>query len=240
MFRSILLAFFSLYLLSCSSGSWQTRSRESAGIAPKAEELKESIFQIYAARAYSWRGIFGVHPWVSWKIKDETSYTVAQVVGWRTRRGLSAVSVEQDLPDRHWFGSRPDLLFEVRGEAAEKIIANVKVLIERYPYPTTYRVWPGPNSNTFVDYLIRHTDEITVELPPHAVGKDWPVEYTLFSKSPTGTGFQFSFFGVLGLTMGVGDGVEVNLLGLNFGLDFWTPAIKLPMIGRLGFPDKPL
>jgi hypothetical protein len=30
------------------------------------------------------------------------------------------------------------------------------------------------------------------------------------------------------------EGIEVNLLGLNFGIDFKSPALKLPGIGRLG------
>jgi len=30
------------------------------------------------------------------------------------------------------------------------------------------------------------------------------------------------------------EGVEVNLLGLTFGLDFKNPAIKLPIVGRIG------
>jgi hypothetical protein len=30
------------------------------------------------------------------------------------------------------------------------------------------------------------------------------------------------------------EGVEFNLLGLNFGIDFIKPAFKLPFIGRLG------
>jgi hypothetical protein len=31
--------------------------------------------------------------------------------------------------------------------------------------------------------------------------------------------------------------VELNLLGLTFGLDLNRPALKLPGIGRVGFPD---
>ena len=223
---------------SCGSGDWRTASRESTGIAPKASQLKEAIFQIYYARAYSWRGWFGVHPWVAWKLKGESQYTVAQIHGWNAWRGKSTVMVFEDLPDRKWFGSDPTLSLQVRGAKAEVIVSRVKELIKKYPYRDSYRVWPGPNSNTFVSYLIRHTPQLVTELPPHAVGKDWLVDSQLFSKIHSGTGLQFSLLGVLGLTIGLEEGIEVNILGLSFGLDFNRPALKLPMIGRLGFQDQ--
>src|SRR5690606_24787021 len=148
-------------------------SKESAGIAPKPEDLTESIVQVYVARTVRWRGWFAVHPWISWKLKDESQYTVAQVIGWRTRRGLSSVVVENDLPDRHWFGSKPELIYELRGKDAEAAIKNMKLLISNYPYAMEYRAWPGPNSNTFIAHLIRETPQLKTELPPHSIGKDW-------------------------------------------------------------------
>jgi hypothetical protein len=49
-----------------------------------------------------------------------------------------------------------------------------------------------------------------------------------------GTGYQLSMFGLLSVAMAREEGVEVNLLGLNFGIDFVKPALKLPFIGRVG------
>jgi hypothetical protein len=40
--------------------------------------------------------------------------------------------------------------------------------------------------------------------------------------------------GVLAVTVSAVEGLELNLLGLTFGLDPWPPAIKLPLLGRLG------
>ena len=56
---------------SCSSKSWREASRESTGIAPKAIDLKEDFVQVYYARAFSWRGYLGIHPWIAWKKKEE-------------------------------------------------------------------------------------------------------------------------------------------------------------------------
>ncbi|MCF8060804.1 MAG: DUF3750 domain-containing protein, partial [Bacteriovoracaceae bacterium] len=95
----ILLTFFS----SCSNKSWRDASRESAKMAPKAHELKEDIVQIYYARAFSWRGYFGIHPWIAWKKKEEQQYTVAQVTSWNIRRLGTAIDMKEDIPDRLWF-----------------------------------------------------------------------------------------------------------------------------------------
>ena len=43
-----------------------------------------------------------------------------------------------------------------------------------------------------------------------------------------------SLFGLLGLSMAREEGLEINLLGLTFGLDPLDFALKLPGIGRLG------
>ena len=39
---------------------------------------------------------------------------------------------------------------------------------------------------------------------------------------------------MLGVLAARQEGLELNLLGLSFGIDFLRPAIKLPGIGRLG------
>ncbi len=223
---------------SCSSTDWRTASRESMGIAPKASELEEDILQIYYARAFSWRGFFGVHPWIAWKKKDENEYTIAQVTSWNLRRSGSTVQVYQDIPDRRWFGSDADLLFEIRGSKAASAIKKIKKLLPSYPYTNGYTLWPGPNSNTFIAYLIRNIDELTVELPPHAIGKDYMAIQDAFSLTASKTGVKFSLYGLLGAQVGASEGVYINLLGLQFGVDVWTPAIELPFVGRLGFEDK--
>lgn len=229
---------FALFIAGCSSKSYKDADRSSSGIATPASKQKEAIFQIYTARAFSWRGNFSVHPWVAWKKPEDKSYTVAQVTGWRVRRGLAAVNVTQDLPDRLWFDNKPEILDELTGEQALQAIARVEELIKIYPYVDDYTLWPGPNSNTFVAYLIRHTPELEIELPSHAIGKDYLGKTRFAALSPSQTGVQLSAWGLLGLTLGLSEGIEVNFLGLNFGLDLWTPALKLPFIGRLGFKDR--
>lgn len=219
---------------------WWNADRSSAGIAPLPEKEKQAVVQIYYARAYGWRRYFGVHSWISTKEKDASSYTVYQVMGWRQWRGLPVVSVEKDLPDRHWFDEKPILLYSTVGEKAKKMIPYIEKAAKSYPYPNTYILWPGPNSNSFISHLIRHTPGIRIELPPSAIGKDWIDDGKFFARSESKTGYQFSFFGLLGLTIGKAEGLEINILGLTFGIDLLNPALKLPFIGRIGLQDKPV
>ena len=97
-----------------------------------------------------------------------------------------------------------------------------------------YRIWPGPNSNTFVATVLRAVPELGVMLPPNAVGRDFrPRPYAGLTDS--GTGIEASLWGLLGVKLGWVEGIEVNVLGLVAGLDLRHPALKLPGFGRIGF-----
>jgi len=224
----------------CTHQDWRTTNRSSAGLAPLPEEEPAAVVQVYAARAFAWRGYFAVHCWIATKEKDSDHYVTYQVTEFQMRRTGGVVAVSPGIPDQRWYGSEPDLIVTMTGERAAQAIPKIAAAASSYPYQTSYRIWPGPNSNTFVSYILRKVPEIGVELPPHAIGKDWINEGNLFGITESGTGVQFSLFGLLGLTLGLGDGIEVDLLGMSFGLDFWRPALKLPFIGRLGFRDAPV
>jgi hypothetical protein len=49
----------------------------------------------------------------------------------------------------------------------------------------------------------------------------------------SGTGKQFSIYGLLGLTLAGEEGLEVNLLGLNFGINPFKLKLRLPGVGIL-------
>ncbi len=99
-----------------------------------------------------------------------------------------------------------------------------------------YFPMPGPNSNTFVDRLLRRCD-ISVELPSTAIGKDYR---GIIGASITsgGTGIQLETW-PFGIKIGLKEGVELHILGMSIGVDFWPPALIVPVNpGRLGFDDR--
>ncbi len=217
------------------AGDWRTADRESAGIAPDPRDHSDAVLQVYSARAFSWRGVFAVHTWIASKPRAAPHYTVHQVLGWRAWRGLPALRSGAEVPDRSWFGSPPELLLDLRGKAAARLIPAVEAAVHRYPYPKRYRLWPGPNSNTFTAWVAREVPQLGLELPTTAIGKDYLANGSLLARAPSGTGYQISLQGLLGVLLAWKEGLELNLLGLNLGFDPLGPAIKLPGIGRLGF-----
>jgi hypothetical protein len=215
------------------AADWRTASREPAGLAPDPATTPEAVVQVYSARAVSWRGWFGVHTWVAVKRTNAAEYTVHEVMGWRLKRTGTAVVERHRAPDGYWYGSRPELLGDIRGPGVEAIIDRIEVAAREYPYPTRYHVWPGPNSNTFTAFILRRVPELRVDLPPTAIGKDY-LGWKSVGKTPSGTGGQASLFGIVGVAAGIEEGVEVNLLGLTFGVDPKSLSLKLPLVGRIG------
>jgi len=226
-----------ILMMTIRSTDWRFADRSSVGLAPLPSKTAEAVVQVYAARTYSWRGAFAVHSWIAVKPENADKYTIYQVMGWYLRRGLPAVSVSNDVPDRRWYGAEPMLIGEVRGKEAQEAIPAIEKAVADYPYAKEYRAWPGPNSNTFISYIIRNVPQLKMTLPPLAIGKDWLVGNKLFAVSESKSGFQFSLYGLLGVILGWYEGLEFNVLGLSFGIDIRRPAVKLPLLGRIGMPE---
>jgi Protein of unknown function (DUF3750) len=239
-----LMVFIALPLYTVLSGQaplgrdFRNADRSSAGIAPRAADTPEAVVQVYHARALNWRGIFGVHTWIATKPENASEYLVHQVIGWRLYRGLSSVVSAPGIPDGRWFGNDPTLVAELKGDAAAQAIPKILAAVASYPYANEYKVWPGPNSNTFMAYIGRQVPELRMDLPATAIGKDYPINGSLLDSTPSGTGYQLSMLGLLGVAMGREEGFELNLLGLNFGVDFLKPALRLPFIGRIGVGEN--
>ncbi len=216
---------------------WQTAPRHSAGIAPDPVLNRQlAIVQVYVAPTYGWRGRLAVHPWIIYKRAGQDRFTRYDVVGWRAPE---VVQRDYALPDGLWYGARPQLLVEHRGPQVEAMIERIEQAIATYPWADQYRSYPGPNSNTFMAHIGREVPELRLDLPANAIGKDYRPLGEPVGRSPTGSGVQASLLGMLGLSVGWEEGVEFNLLGLNFGLDLNRPALRLPFWGRLGLPDSP-
>ena len=221
------------------SYDWRTAPRHSVGIAPDPAVTKEAVVQVYAARAFSWRAAFGVHTWIAVKPTNAPKFTVYEVFGWRViHGGGSALSISNRPPDGMWYGNAPEIIFDLRGVGVDDVIARIEQAVASYPYPESYVVWPGPNSNTFTAYVARMVPELVLDLPPTAIGKDFPTNGGLLDKTPSGTGWQLSLFGLLGIMVAAEEGIEINILGLTFGIDWNRPALKLPGLGRIGFGPR--
>lgn len=214
-----------------AAADWHTASREPVGLAPDPAQVKEAVVQVYGARVVGAKGLFGVHTWVAVKPTGAPAWTVYEVVGWRLRWTDDVVVIREGAPDARWFGSEPELYAQQRGEGVDALIHRIDAAARSYPYAGEYRLWPGPNSNTFTAWISRAVPELELDLPATAIGKDF-TGTALVGPAPSGHGFQLSLGGLLGLSVSPVDGLEFNLLGLNFGVS--PLGLKLPFVGRIG------
>ena len=210
---------------------WGSASHEATGQAPAAEQTFEPVVQVYAARTWGLRGALAVHTWIAAKRSGAENYLRYEIVGWRLRRTGSALVREPGRPDAMWFSNHPTLLVDLRGAGVDAVIDKIEAAVNDYPYAREYRTWPGPNSNTFTAFVGRRVPELGVNLPPTAIGKDFLANGAFVGPAPSGTGYQVSLRGMVGLTAALREGVEINLLGSAAGVGLYPPAIRLPGLG---------
>jgi hypothetical protein len=227
----LIAIFFGGSIVSCSSKNEIT----SGLLAPKPEDYSGGVIQVYSARTWGAKQAVSVHTWLSVKRENDDFYTSYEIIGWRLRRNDTALVVRTTRPDRDWWGHQPKLLLDYRENDVDSLINKIEAAVENYQYKSEYQAYPGPNSNTFTATIARAVPELGLDLPSTAIGKDYKSLSNFIGRSARG-GLQASFLGLLALTIGKEEGVELNILGLNFEFDIFDLAVELPAIGRIG-PD---
>jgi hypothetical protein len=206
-------------------------SWSSAGLLGEAALTEPATVIIISARTGRWKSIFAEHMAIVVKREDASSWTRYEVVGWG-----NPVRKNAFVADAFWYGNMPQIIYRLEGAAAATLIPKIEASIARYPHQQrgSYVIFPGPNSNSFVAWVVRNTQGFGAELSPVAVGKDWLGEDVYFDLAPSKTGYTLSLFGLLGGTLASEEGVELHLLGSTIGVDFNDLAIKLPSLGKIG------
>jgi hypothetical protein len=211
--------------------SWRNADWSSTGLLPKPADHPEARLLILSGRTGGLKGVVAVHSWVVLKRENARAWTRYDVVGWGSPLRLNGWAA-----DGRWFGDTPYVVADVRGEQAAALIPRVEAAVKEYRFANAgdYRIWPGPNSNTFVATVLRAVPELGATLPPNALGKDFRGEPFYLGLTDSRTGIELSLWGVLGVKLGWVEGFEFNVLGLVAGFDIRYPALKLPGFGRLG------
>ena len=239
--KTVVLALLALFLLPVAARaalyayeggprSWREADWSSTGSLPAASAHPDARIFVMTGRTGGWKGVVALHSWIVFKHAGDRAWTRYDVVGWGNpvrRNGYP--------PDGRWYGNPPSVLVDLSGAAAAALIPRIESTVKSYQYANAgdYRIWPGPNSNTFVASVLRAVPELGVTMPPNAIGRDFrPAPYAGLSDS--GTGVEASLWGLVGVKLGWVEGVELNVLGLVAGLDLRHPALKLPGFGRIG------
>ena len=213
--------------------------RRSTGLSPEPATHPEAVVQIFAARAWGFRGIFADHTWIAFKPAHAPAYTVCQIKGWLlSEQDISALEVQKGIPDQYWMGSPARIVLDLRGEAAERAIPFIIRAVEGYPYADRYHLWPGPNSNTFTAHIIRQVPQLSCVLPVTTIGRDYLPKNDFISRTPSNTGYQLSVRGLASVSAARKEGLELSLLGLTIRIDIQGRSVYLPGDSRpvLSFP----
>jgi hypothetical protein len=237
---AILLLFFgpilaraALFAASDAPRSWRDADWSSSGLLPKPAQNRQARLIVFTGTAGAWKGVFAVHSWIVFKHAGDARWTRYDVVGWGT-----PVRTNNWPVDGRWYGNTPTAIADVAGADAERLIPRVEAAIADYQFAQAgdYKVWPGPNSNSFVAAVLRAVPELRLALPPNAVGRDYRAG-VYAGLTDSRTGLEINLGGLASLKIGWVEGLELNLLGLVAGLDLRHPGLKLPGYGRIGWPS---
>jgi len=226
-----LIARAALYAAGSAPRSWRDADWSSTRLLPPAAQENSARVIVFTGTTGAWKGIFSVHSWVVVKPKNAREWTRYDVVGWG-----SPVRVNGWPADGRWYGNPPVAIADVCGSDAEKLIPKIEAAVEAYRYAQAgdYRIWPGPNSNSFTAAVLRAVPELGVSLPANAVGRDYRGRFFYAGLTDSRTGIELNVHGLAALKIGWVEGIEVDLLGLVAGIDLRHPGIKLPGYGRIG------
>jgi len=200
-----------------------------------------------------WYTRFAEHTWIDLKQGSEDDWTRIEISGTMSGVVIESISAEEARDPIRW--SNPAFVLEVHydDDAREMIPMILESANSIQDFGTRelhgtedgwsitfhapengrlYDAWPGPNSNTLIAQIIDRTPGLHAELHHNAVGKDYP---ETFRAGITSSGYGVEAdLGLLGLGLGLRQGIEVHLFGLTAGVGLWPPALKIPLLPRIG------
>ena len=171
----------------------------------------------------------GRHSWIVAYTKD-----AAGRFRYRRYQWLGGAHAEDDVNPFDYFGHGAVAVHGIiQGDEAD--IAGKVACLERETskyHDANCGCWPGPNSNTFADGLIRACG-LGIELPATAVGRDYRGPIGV-SGTEARTEVQLETW-AFGVKVGAMEGISADITGLTLGVHFWPPGIEVPVApGRIG------
>jgi len=211
-------------------GSWRNADWSSSGILPRAPSKDEAAIYVLAARTGGLKGAFSVHSWLVVKRPGSASYDRYDKVGWGSPIRHNAYAA-----DGRWYSNAPEIVASATGPEAARLIPAVEQAIADYRYSNRgdYRMWPGPNSNSFVAHVLRSAPDLGAILPPNATGRDYAPGLFAVDLAPDWRDIHVTLGGFFGFAAGVRSGIEFHFAGLVVGVDLANPAVKIPAYGTV-------
>ncbi len=142
-------------------------------------------YQIYFFSCPAWKPAhFAIHPWIV-TVKNGTT-TRWEVIHYKhpekekfgyVHKNL-IINSTQGIKKHKWSSEYWDstLLASFSGNeksTARQVIDFIEQMTPFYPYQENYYLFPGPNSNTYVAWILRKFPELDIKLPWNAFGKNF-------------------------------------------------------------------
>ncbi len=145
---------------------WNPNSN--SGLDPDSEPW----VRLYIAEVPMAHGL-ATHPW--FLVHDGGGpYATQRWEVWQTAVGPHGhVAVDLLAPEADVEGGPARLVATYQGAEAKRLIAVLRDRAPRYACADFYRVWPGPNSNSFARWVLDEA-EIDQRLPLSSIGANWP------------------------------------------------------------------
>ncbi len=200
-----------------------------------------------------WYARFAHHTWIDIKQGGDDKWTRIEVSGRMSGIEIQPIAAEELRDEIRWDNRAAVLAVYTDDQAREMIPAILQAAHETedfghavwteteggdwsirrsQPAARPYEAWPGPNSNTLTAQIIDATPGLHAEFHHNAVGKDYPRRFRA-GRTSGGLGLEADF-GLLGAGLGLRQGAELHLFGLTLGVGLWPPALKIPLLPRIG------
>ena len=141
------------------------------------------------------------------------------------------VVVRNREPDGRWFGAEPELYAEKRGAGVDGLIKRVDEAAQRLSLRPGIQRLAGAQLE-HLHLLDRPGGTRASDRPAGNRDRQGLPRRLGVRPAPSGSGFQVSLGGLFGVAASGVEGLEFNVLGLNFGLG--PAGLKLPLVGRIG------
>jgi len=175
-----------------------------------------------------WYSQFAEHGWFD--LYDGSEWLRIEVLSRSSGVVVRGISDEEAVSDVRFETRDVHVHAVYRGDVARRMIPAMHRKAREYPWQGGYEPWPGPNSNTFVEWMSHQVPGLWVEQYGTALGKDYPSNgWVQAGVTATRTGLELET-PYVGLQAGLTEGLELHLLGLTLGVDLWPPQLKLPFL----------
>ncbi len=133
-----------------------------------------------------------------------------------------------DLHTRERWGERVRVLSHSDGSGNPNLASDIRAFATHYD-DSVYRSYPGPNSNTFVEKMLRDVEGVSAILDHNAIGKE---NGFYAGKTAGGTGLKLQT-PIVGLAIGLKEGIEVSALGLSAGVSIYPISVRIPFLPKI-------